>query len=200
MQTVTTIGLDIAKSVFQVHGVNADGNMVLRRQLKRRPSPIQPMVRAPRTSRLWLHHLRGRPAFFRPFALAEGVEPAMRKSSCFFPDFMAAVNHRGFNPRPAQVSVAFSGLRYLGATADPFSPPRPDLACQSFLRTRLTLCATLTLNGRPSGAIITGRRGRCASLHFGQPFQPLVPCSRVKNNALRMRIDRGGTRRHWNSL
>jgi transposase len=36
MQTVTTIGLDIAKSVFQVHGVNAEGNVVLRRQLKRR--------------------------------------------------------------------------------------------------------------------------------------------------------------------
>jgi transposase len=25
MQTITTIGLDIAKSVFQVHGVGADG-------------------------------------------------------------------------------------------------------------------------------------------------------------------------------
>src|ERR1700676_377446 len=36
MPTVTTIGLDIAKSVFQVHGVDADGNVVLRRQLKRR--------------------------------------------------------------------------------------------------------------------------------------------------------------------
>ena len=36
MQAVTTIGLDIAKSVFQVHGVDADGNVVLRRQLKRR--------------------------------------------------------------------------------------------------------------------------------------------------------------------
>jgi transposase len=36
MQTVTTIGLDIAKSVFQVHGVDADGNVVIRRQLKRR--------------------------------------------------------------------------------------------------------------------------------------------------------------------
>jgi hypothetical protein len=31
MQTITTIGLDIAKSVFQVHGVDADGNLVLRR-------------------------------------------------------------------------------------------------------------------------------------------------------------------------
>ena len=36
MQTVTTIGLDIAKSVFQVHGVDAAGQVVFRRQLKRR--------------------------------------------------------------------------------------------------------------------------------------------------------------------
>jgi transposase len=36
MQTVTTIGLDIAKSVFQVHGVDAGGRVVIRRQLKRR--------------------------------------------------------------------------------------------------------------------------------------------------------------------
>ena len=36
MQTITTIGLDIAKSVFQVHGVDAEGNVILRRQLKRR--------------------------------------------------------------------------------------------------------------------------------------------------------------------
>jgi len=40
MRTITTIGLDIAKSVFQVHGVGANGDVVLRRQLKsadRRP-------------------------------------------------------------------------------------------------------------------------------------------------------------------
>ena len=36
MQTITTIGLDIAKSVFQVHGVDAEGNVIFRRQLKRR--------------------------------------------------------------------------------------------------------------------------------------------------------------------
>jgi transposase len=36
MQTVTTIGLDIAKSVFQVHGVDAAGQVVVRRQIKRR--------------------------------------------------------------------------------------------------------------------------------------------------------------------
>ncbi len=36
MQSVTTIGLDIAKSVFQVHGVDAAGQVIIRRQLKRR--------------------------------------------------------------------------------------------------------------------------------------------------------------------
>src|SRR5881392_2182169 len=36
MQAVTTIGFDIAKSVFQVHGVDAAGRVIVRRQLKRR--------------------------------------------------------------------------------------------------------------------------------------------------------------------
>ena len=36
MQAITTIGLDIAKSVFQVHGIDAEGNVITRRQLKRR--------------------------------------------------------------------------------------------------------------------------------------------------------------------
>jgi transposase len=35
MQSISTIGLDIAKSVFQVHGVDAASQVVLRRQLKR---------------------------------------------------------------------------------------------------------------------------------------------------------------------
>jgi transposase len=36
MQAITTIGLDIAKSVFQIHGTDAEGKVVIRRQLKRR--------------------------------------------------------------------------------------------------------------------------------------------------------------------
>jgi transposase len=35
MQTVTTVGLDIAKSVF-LHAVDAAGKVIIRRQLKRR--------------------------------------------------------------------------------------------------------------------------------------------------------------------
>ena len=31
MQVITTIGLDIAKSVFQVHGIEAEGKVLIRR-------------------------------------------------------------------------------------------------------------------------------------------------------------------------
>ena len=51
MQTVTTIGLDIAKSVFQVHGVDAAGQVVIRRQLKRR---VRPGVLPEAASHAWL--------------------------------------------------------------------------------------------------------------------------------------------------
>ena len=36
METIITIGLDIAKSVFQVHAVDVGGQLVIRRQLKPR--------------------------------------------------------------------------------------------------------------------------------------------------------------------
>lgn len=36
MQAIAVVGLDIAKSVFQVHGVNAHGDIIVRRRLKRR--------------------------------------------------------------------------------------------------------------------------------------------------------------------
>ena len=35
MKNVATIGLDLAKHVFQVHGVDAEGATVLRKQLRR---------------------------------------------------------------------------------------------------------------------------------------------------------------------
>ena len=35
MGTMTTVGLDLAKNVFQVHGVDADGRVLVRRQLRR---------------------------------------------------------------------------------------------------------------------------------------------------------------------
>jgi transposase len=35
MEKITTIGLDLAKNVFQVHGVDGAGNVLLRKQLRR---------------------------------------------------------------------------------------------------------------------------------------------------------------------
>jgi hypothetical protein len=40
MQTVTTIGLDIAKAVFQVHGIDVEGKVVIRRSLDK-DAPFQ---------------------------------------------------------------------------------------------------------------------------------------------------------------
>ncbi len=66
MKAITTIGLDIAKSVFQVHGVDAEGNVVLRQQLKRRyvvalfqNAAIVPSWYCERRTSAWL----GRPLF-----------------------------------------------------------------------------------------------------------------------------------------
>jgi transposase len=35
MPHVATIGLDLAKNVFHVHGVDADGKVIIRRQVRR---------------------------------------------------------------------------------------------------------------------------------------------------------------------
>ena len=35
MEEISTVGIDIAKSVFQVHAIDVDGNVVVRRQLRR---------------------------------------------------------------------------------------------------------------------------------------------------------------------
>jgi transposase len=33
---ITTVGLDVAKQVFQVHGIDAHGKVVVRKQLRRK--------------------------------------------------------------------------------------------------------------------------------------------------------------------
>ena len=44
---ITTIGLDIAKSVFQVHGIDAAGQVVVRQQLTRARVWPAPLIRGP---------------------------------------------------------------------------------------------------------------------------------------------------------
>ena len=66
MQAVTTVGLDIAKSAFQVHGTDADGVVVLRQQLKRsrvlgffkKLSPCLIGIEACASSHHWLRELQ----------------------------------------------------------------------------------------------------------------------------------------------
>ena len=65
MDQPITIGLDLAKSVFQVHGVDANGLVVLRRQLRRsqvpaffeRPGPCLVGMEACSGARHWAREL-----------------------------------------------------------------------------------------------------------------------------------------------
>jgi transposase len=67
MQSISTIGLDIAKSVFQVHGVDDAGEVVIRRQLKRRYvlaffqklPPCLVGIEACASSHYWSRELKG---------------------------------------------------------------------------------------------------------------------------------------------
>ena len=58
MGQVVTIGLDIAKSVFQVHGVDAVGEVIIRRQV-RRPQMLQFFAKQPRAHWLGLLEAAG---------------------------------------------------------------------------------------------------------------------------------------------
>src|SRR5262245_8302510 len=86
MQAITTVGLDIAKSVFQVHGVDAAGEVIIRRQLKRRhvlpffeklPACVVGME-ACATSHHWSRELRalGHTVRLMPPALCEALRQA----------------------------------------------------------------------------------------------------------------------------
>ena len=91
--SVTTIGLDIAKSVFQVHGVDAVGQVVIRRQLKRRYvlkffeklSPCLVGIEACASSHYWSRELQALghsvrlmpPAYVRPYVKLRRTMPLM---------------------------------------------------------------------------------------------------------------------------
>jgi transposase len=81
--TITTISFDIAESVFQVHGVDAAGEVVIRRQLKRRSvlaffqrlPPCLVGIEACASSHYWSRELQALghsvrlmpPAFVKPY-------------------------------------------------------------------------------------------------------------------------------------
>jgi transposase len=98
MQTVTTIGLDIAKSVFQVHGVDATGNVIVRRQLKRRYvlaffqklPPCVVGIEACATSHHWSRALKSightvrlmPPAYVKPYVKRQKNDAADAEAIC----------------------------------------------------------------------------------------------------------------------
>jgi transposase len=98
MQTVTTIGLDIAKSVFQVHGVDAAGTVIVRRKLKRRYvllffqklPPCLVGIEACASSHHWSRELQALghavrlmpPAYVRPYVKRQKNDAADAEAIC----------------------------------------------------------------------------------------------------------------------
>jgi transposase len=98
MQAVTTIGLDIAKSVFQIHGVDAAGNVIVRRQLKRRYvlpffqklPPCLVGIEACASSHHWSRELQALghtvrlmpPAYVRPYVKRQKNDAADAEAIC----------------------------------------------------------------------------------------------------------------------
>jgi transposase len=98
MQAITTIGLDIAKSVFQVHGIDAQGNVLVRRQLKRRYvlaffqrlPPCLVGIEACASSHHWSRELRALghavrlmpPAYVKPYVKRQKNDAADAEAIC----------------------------------------------------------------------------------------------------------------------
>jgi hypothetical protein len=97
MQAITTIGLDIAKSVFQVHGVNAEGKVVFRRQSNGRYvlsffqklPPCLVGIEACATSHYWSRELQAvghrvklrPPAYVKPYVSGRRTMPLTQRQS-----------------------------------------------------------------------------------------------------------------------
>src|SRR5215475_3512217 len=95
---VKTIGLDIAKSVFQLHGVDAHGQVVIRRKLKRRYvlafferlRPCLVGLEACATSHHWSRELQALghrvrlmpPAYVRPYVKRQKNDVADAEAIC----------------------------------------------------------------------------------------------------------------------
>jgi transposase len=98
MQTISTIGLDIAKSVFQVHGVDTAGQVVVRRQLKRRHvvpffeklPPCLVGIEACASSHYWSRELQALghnvrltpPAYVKPYVKRQKNDMADAEAIC----------------------------------------------------------------------------------------------------------------------
>jgi len=142
MQAVTTIGLDIAKSVFQVHCVDAGGQVVIRRQLKRRYvltffqklPPCLVGIEACASSHHWSRELQTLghtvklmpPAYVKPYvkrhkndaADAEAICEAVTRANMRFVATRRPSSRAAWPPHPSFAHPAGD----LGDQCDPRSP------------------------------------------------------------------------------
>ena len=132
MQTVSTIGLDIAKSVFQVHGVDANGLVVVRRQLKRRYvlaffeklPPCLVGIEACASSHHWSRELQALghtvrlmpPAYVKPYVKRQKNDAADAEAIC------EAVTRANMRFVPTKTPEQQSGL-VLASHAPSVHPP-----------------------------------------------------------------------------
>jgi len=98
MQAVTTIGFDMAKYVFQVHGVDMQGRVIIRRQLKRRQvltffrklPPCLVGMEACASSHPWSRELQGLghtvrlmpPAYVKPYVKRQKNDATDAEAIC----------------------------------------------------------------------------------------------------------------------
>src|SRR5262252_6130750 len=127
MQTIATIGLDIAKSVFQVHGVEATGQVVVRRQLKRRHvleffaklPPCLIGIEACASSHYWSRELQAvghtvrlmPPAYVKPYVKRHKNDAADAEAIC------EAVTRPNMRSEIARACVAALGTQLLALKA-----------------------------------------------------------------------------------
>lgn len=152
MQTVTTIGLDIAKSVFQVHGIDSEGKAAVRLQLKRcrvlaffkKLPPCLVGIEACASSHHWARELTALghevklmpPAYVKPYvkrqkndaadaeAICEAVQrPSMRFVPIKAPDQQAGlVLHRTRHLLMRQQTAVINAIRLIWPSSGSWHP------------------------------------------------------------------------------
>lgn len=97
MEEISTVGIDIAKSVFQVHAIDHGGNVVVRRQLRRQQmlkffAQVPPCligIEACGTAHYWARELSAighdvrlmPPAYVKPYVKRQKMTPRTLRRS-----------------------------------------------------------------------------------------------------------------------
>ena len=137
MQAITTIGLDIAKNVFQVHGIDAEGKAIVRQQLRRsrvlaffkKLSPCVVGIEACASSHYWSRELQALghtvklmpPAYVKPYVKRQKNDAACgqvrRKVAA--PERGTLVPLKGWRPSELGADAAHRGMVRISQTANP---------------------------------------------------------------------------------